>query len=288
MIKLGIIGFPLEHSLSPIMHTAALQQLNINGEYLKYEVKEEKLQELLNAFKKNGLKGFNVTIPYKNKIIPYLDEVTETAKLAEAVNTVTIKENGKAIGDNTDIEGFWESLPETIRNKIFSSQATVLGCGGTAKAISIALLKNNVSSLSVFSRNKEKLITFANYLNSKKDKLKAKTKLDFGLTSEINLSNTSLFINTTPVGMYPAVDSSPLKKEELQELPKDAFVYDVIYNPTKTKFLEIAESLNKKTLNGIEMLVRQGANSLKIWLDGVNPPIEIMRMAVVQGLSSSR
>ena len=276
MLKLGIIGYPLEQTLSPVMHTAALQYLNINGHYRAYEVSENELKETFEQLKTSGMKGFNVTIPHKISIIPLLDELTDTAKLVGAVNTVTFKENGKSVGDNTDAMGFWEAIPEDTRKRISlekEKNISIVGCGGSAKAIAIALLLNNTKHIKVYGRDKEKLTNFKNFLDS---------KIEIDLLKNIDLSKTSLLINTTPIGMHPKINSSPVSIQELKKLPSNAIVYDIIYNPPETKLLQDASSLNLKTINGIEMLIRQGAHSLRIWLEQDIAPLGAMRLAVLQ------
>ncbi|MBI3590078.1 MAG: shikimate dehydrogenase [Candidatus Melainabacteria bacterium] len=275
MLKLGIIGYPLEHSLSPVMHTAALQYLNINGHYRAYEVSENELKGIFEQLKGSGMKGFNVTIPHKINIIPLLDELTETAKLVGAVNTVTFKENGKSIGDNTDAMGFWEAIPENLRKIIPGKSVSILGCGGSAKAIVAALLLNDTKHIKVYGRDEEKLTNFKNFLDS---------RIEIDLLKNIDLSKTSMLVNTTPVGMHPKTNNSLISIQELKKLPADAIVYDIIYNPSETKLLKDARSLNLKTINGIEMLIRQGAYSLRIWLEQDIAPLGAMRLAVLQSL----
>ena len=280
MLKLGIIGFPLEHSLSPIMHTAALQHLNVSGQYKAYEIKEGDLEKVFSGLKKNGLRGFNVTIPYKTKIIPLLDELTLTAKLIEAVNTVTIKSNGKTIGDNTDVSGFWDSIPDNYKKKMHKTTASVLGCGGSARAVCLALIQNNLNTLKVYGRNKQKLDKFQDFLLGIKKKTNSKTKIEIETLNNINLSGSSLLINTTPIGMSPNINDSPVEKDKLSELSKDALVYDIIYNPKETRLLKYAKELNLKPLNGIEMLIRQGHASLCIWLGEKVSALNVMRITI--------
>lgn len=280
MLKLGIIGFPLEHSLSSVMQTAALQHLNISGEYKAYEVKESDLEKVFNDLKKNGLKGFNVTIPYKTKILPLLDELTLTAQLAEAVNTVTIKSNGKTIGDNTDVSGFWDSIPDDYKKKLHKITASILGCGGSARAVCLALIQNNLNTLKIYGRDKQKLDKFQGFLLEIKKKTNSKTNIETAMLNNIHLSDSSLLINTTPIGMHPDINDSPVAKDKLSELSKDALVYDIIYNPKETKLLKYAKELNLKTTNGIEMLIRQGHASLCIWLGKKVSALNIMRITI--------
>ena len=282
MLKLGIIGFPLEHSLSPIMQTAAMQQLNISGEYKAFEIKEEDLEKVFNDLKKNELRGFNVTIPYKTKIIPFLDELTLTAQLIGAVNTVTIESNGKTIGDNTDVTGFWGSIPDEYKKKMPEITTSVLGCGGSASAICLALIQNNLNTLKIYGRNKQKLEKFKDVLLRIKEKTNSKTNIETNVLKNINLTDSSILINTTPLGMYPDINNSPVEKDRLVgatgQLP--LLVYDIIYNPKETMLLKYAKELNLKTMNGIEMLIGQGHASLCIWLGKEVSALGAMRMAM--------
>ncbi len=285
-LKLGIIKSSGTLSLSVMMHTAALQHLNINGEYKAYEVKTEDLEKVFKKLKKENVKGVNVTIPHKINIIPLLDELTDRAKQIGAVNTVTFKDE-KSIGDNTDVSGFWDAIPTRIRENISKKNISILGCGGAAHACAVALLSNNVSSIKIYGRDKNRLDDFKNFLETNVKTPRQNISIKIDLLSNIDLSNTQILINTTPVGMYPNMDKCPIEKEDLKKLPKDAFVYDIIYNPPETKLLQYAKSLGLETLNGIEMLVRQGAASLNIWLEKDIAPLEIMRNAVVETLQWS-
>ena len=283
-IKLGIIRSPQGYSLSTVMQTAALEQLNINGEYKSYEAKPEDLEKLFKKLKDLKVSGVNVTIPHKISIIPFLDELTERAKLIGAVNTVTFKEGGKTIGDNTDSSGFWKGIPEDIRGGLIEREVVMLGCGGAACAVAIAFLSNKIKTLKIYARDKNKLNNFKSTLEQKKEKLKSNTTIEADLLANINLANVSMLVNTTPLGMDPDINSSPVSIDKLKELPDDATVYDIIYKPQETKLLKNARSLKRKTINGVEMLVRQGAESLNIWLEKEVAPLSVMRMAVLESL----
>ena len=282
-LKLGIIKSSGTPSLSVIMHTAALQHLNINGEYKAYEVNPEELEKKIEELKKEKVRGLNITIPHKISIIPLLDELTDRAKQIGAVNTVTFKD-GKSIGDNTDITGFWKAIPEDLKSNLSNKNVVIIGCGGAAHACAIAFLSNNVSSIKIYGRNKKKLDTFKDFLESTVKTPHQGISIEIDLFSNIDLSNTHMLVNTTPLGMYPNSSDCPIKKWDLEKLPKSAFVYDIIYNPLETKLLQYAKSLGLETLNGVEMLVRQGAESLNIWLEKDVAPLEIMRNAVLNSL----
>ena len=288
MLRLGILRSPHGHSLSEVMQNAALQYLNINGEYKAYGVSEDELKNVFEKLKADGIKGLNVTIPHKIKVIKFLDELTDTAKLIGAVNTITFN-NGKSIGDNTDVIGFWESIPEKIRKRNSNKTVAILGCGGAAHAVCTALILNNAKSIKIYGRDRNKLESF------KKHFLKTPrwgdSDVEIGLFDDIDLSDTSFLVNTTPIGMYPNINDMPIKKEQLKKLLVETsrrgvstFVYDIIYNPPETKLLQDAKSLGLQTLNGVEMLVRQGAASLNIWLEKEIAPVSVMRMAVLRSL----
>ena len=283
MLKLGIVKSSNSHSLSSLMHTAALQHLNIKGEYKVYEVSTENLKILFDELKQNGIKGLNVTIPHKISVIPLLDELTERANLIGAVNTITFND-GKSTGDNTDVTGFWEGIPLDIRNKLPGNNVVLLGYGGSACAIAIALIHNDVKSITVYGRDKKKLSMFKEFIDSKTKKLHRNVSTSINTLNDIDLSYAFMLINATPIGMAPDTDSSPVKKEDLKKLPNDSLVYDIIYKPQETKLLKDARSLKLKTLNGVEMLVRQGAASLNIWLGKEVAPINVMRLTVEQSL----
>lgn len=285
-IKLGIIKAPGSISLSSVMMTAAIQQLNINAEYKPYEAKPEELESVFEKLKKEKVKGINVTMPHKINIIPLLDSLTDRAKQIGAVNTVIFKD-GKAIGDNTDSNGFWNAIPEDIRANIKDKNISILGCGGATHACVIALIVNNVTKIKIYGRNKNKLDDFKDFLETTVKMSRQGPSIEIDLLSNIDLSNTHILINTTPIGMDPNTNDSPTEKKDLQRLPKDAFVYDIIYKPQETKLLQDAKFLGLKTLNGVEMLLRQGAESLNIWLEKDIAPLEIMRNAVMDSLELS-
>ena len=289
MLKFGILRSPTGHSLSEVMQTAALQHLNIKGEYKAYGVSKEDLKKVFLELKANGVKGLNVTIPHKIDIIPLLDELTERAKLIGAVNTITFQEDGKTTGDNTDVIGFWEAISEEVRKKIPLNKVSILGCGGAAHAVATALILNRTKHIKIYGRNKDKFDDFKRFFLQGKETLQwnISTTIETDLISNIDLSNTFLLVNTTPLGMYPNINDSPIKKDDLNKLPKDSFVYDIIYKPKETKLLQYAKTLGLQTLNGVEMLVRQGAASLNIWLGESIAPIGAMRTAILNELEKT-
>jgi shikimate dehydrogenase len=284
MIKLGILKSHGGKSSSKPMHSAALNNLGIEGEYTVYECLPEDLKKTFDELRKNKVRGVNVTIPHKIPVMSLVDKISERAKLIGAVNTIIFEEDGKSTGENTDMHGFWNAIPKEIREQANGKDVALLGAGGAACACAVAFIQNEVKTLKIYARDMNKLKAFKTELESKN--LKSQTKIEIDLLENIDLSNTFILTNTTPVGMYPNSDSSPVKLEDLKKLPKGGLVYDIVYNPFETVLLKDAKSLGYKTLNGVEMLVLQGAESLKMWLKRNDVPVDVMRDAVVKSLLS--
>ncbi|OGI00209.1 MAG: shikimate dehydrogenase [Candidatus Melainabacteria bacterium GWF2_32_7] len=274
MIKLGIIGYPLGHSLSPTMHNAALKQLSIEGNYAALETEPEKLEERIKFLKDEGFRGFNVTIPHKVEIIKYLDNIDNFAKVVGAVNTVIIDENKRLHGYNTDVYGFIQAIPEGIRENLAGKKAAVLGSGGAARAVLVGLIELGIKEISIFARNQQKSLELKEVILKNFSEVEINC---FDLNKNIDLSGFSIVVNTTPLGMQGGNEViSPLSEESVATLSKDALVYDIVYKPQKTKLLENAEKRGLKTLNGLEMLILQGAKGFELWT-GQKPSVEIMR-----------
>jgi len=242
----GLLGEKLGHSVSPEIHHKVFSIMNIEGAYKKFEVSKEDLGKVADSIKTLKIKGVNVTIPYKRDIMPYLDFIADEAKKIDAVNTILLKDN-KLYGYNTDYYGFGTIIN---RNKVETNDkvAMVLGTGGASKAVVTYLLDNNVSKLYLVSRSK-------NVVSSYDD-----SRVEYITYEEIKHVKGDIIVNTTPVGMYPNIDASPVSEDIIDN-------FDIIYNPRKTKFLEIGENLNKKICGGLEMLVGQAIKSEEFWQD---------------------
>ncbi|NJO94288.1 MAG: shikimate dehydrogenase [Hydrococcus sp. RM1_1_31] len=276
---LGVIGDPVEHSLSPVMQNAAIADLGVDYVYVPFPIKQENLKMAIAGFEAIGVIGFNITIPHKQAIIPLLSEVSQTAKMVGAVNTVWHTEKGW-IGTNTDVEGFLAPLKPL---EIDWQQVTpvILGNGGAARAVVVGCAELGCQQISVVGRDRAKLEQFSQSW--------ADTPLQADLTvhewSKLPglLPKTKLLINTTPIGMYPKTDESPVNPEFMEKLPVNAIAYDLIYTPNPTQFLAQAKKRGAIAIDGLEMLVQQGASALKIWLE--QPvPVEIMRRSLQQHL----
>lgn len=244
MMKLGLIGEKLSHSLSPQIHAEIMRQRGTTGSYDLIEISRESFEKEFRALKNSDYRGVNVTIPYKEAVIPLLDEISPQAKYIGAVNTILFKD-GKAKGYNTDYDGFLALLNHnniTVKGKA----AVILGSGGAAKAVAKGLLDLGIYDLTIVSRGKQNF--HGNYTVS------------YEYFKEINIKS-DLLINCTPVGMHPYVNVSPIPKENINA----EIVIDLIYNPPKTLLLKYAEELGIRGINGSHMLREQAVKAQDIW-----------------------
>ena len=259
---LGIIGDPVEHSLSPVMQNAAIRKLGVDYIYIPFPVKPENLATALEGFANIGVMGFNATIPHKQAIIPLLSEITNTAKLVGAVNTVWRTETGWK-GTNTEVIGFLAPL-KPLHCNWNTIKPIILGNGGAARAVVVALAQLGCPHICVVGRNRDKLEQFQqSWSNS-------------GLTASITVHSwdelsgmvpeTELLVNTTPIGMFPNTGYSPVDSSLWKKLPSTALAYDLIYIPSPTQFLQDAQQEGLMIIDGSDMLVYQGAAALEIWL----------------------
>lgn len=244
----GVLGEKLPHSISPEIHEKIFSMLNIKGAYKVFEVEKEDLSKFADSLKVLKIKGTNVTIPYKEDVMKYLDSISLEAKKIGAVNTIHLK-NNKLYGYNTDYFGFGTIIDKNdveVEGKV----AVVLGTGGASKAVVTYLLDKNIKKIHLVSRSKS--ITFE-YEDP---------RVEYDIYEDIEDVKGDIIINTTPVGMYPNVGVSPVQENIIANFTT---LIDIIYNPRKTKFLEIGENLNKKVCGGLEMLVGQAIKSEEIW-----------------------
>ncbi len=279
--KFGVIGHPIAHSLSKPMHEAVFKKLNLPHTYDAIDVIPENLKQFIETTDYDGL---NVTIPHKVEVMKHLDEIKNEAKQIQAVNTISFSQlptpnsqlqQSKIVGDNTDWVGFQESLKEEGIN-LQNKNVLVIGAGGVSRAILVSL-KNNNANIILTNRTKQKAINLNQQLN-----LNAKI-IDYQeLTTKNQLPEADIIVNTTSIGMHPNTEQSPIPKEFLKP---NHIIFDAVYNPLKTKLIKDAESIGCKTISGVNMLVHQGAQSLRIWL-GINPPIEIMKKEVLKKLNN--
>ncbi|MGK7933293.1 MAG: shikimate dehydrogenase [Microcystaceae cyanobacterium] len=260
---LGIIGHPVSHSLSPVMQNAAIAVLGLDYIYLPFPIEPSRLEDGLKGFQAMGLRGFNATIPHKQTIIPYLSEISQEAQLVGAVNTVKWTEQGW-YGTNTDVEGFLAPL-KTLKQSWQQITPVILGNGGAARAVVVGCWQLGCPEIHVVGRNAQKLKTF--WQSWQQTPLKDAVKCHNWENLSGLLSQTKLLVNTTPVGMSPNTDETPVTEEIMKQLSNNAIAYDLIYNPSPTLFLQMAQQQGAIVIDGLEMLVQQGAKALELWLE---------------------
>jgi shikimate dehydrogenase len=270
---LGIIGDPVEHSLSPVMHNAAIASLGLDYIYVPFPVKPGDLTTVLAGFNAVNLSGFSITIPHKQEIIPLLNEITEDAVNIGAVNTVWRTASGWK-GTNTDAEGFVAPL-KLLDRDWSKTTPVILGHGGAARAVIAGLANLGCSEIHVVGRNIDKLARFyQSWSHAPKITTLLKIHNWDNLSSLIPAAD--LLVNTTPVGMSPNAETSLVEASLIQKLKPKAIAYDLIYTPNPTQFLKLAQAQGIMAIDGLEMLLQQGVAALQIWLQ--QPvPVEVMR-----------
>ncbi len=257
----GIIGQPLSHSLSPAMHNAAFKALQMDAEYHLFPLKESELEAFFASLKKkdNRIRGFNVTVPYKEVVLKYMDLLSPFAQKVKAINTVTVAADGRLEGFNTDGPGFLTHLTE-LKIKTQHQRISLLGAGGTARSILavLCLLPERPETILIYNRHYEKALELIRDLGLRMDAscLEAVKSVD-----SLNVELADLLINTTSVGLK-AEDPCLIKEESFHS---NLWVYDVIYNPFETKLLALAKSKGARTVNGLGMLFYQGVLAFQHW-----------------------
>ncbi len=268
----GVIGHPIKHSLSYLMHNEAFRLGKINSTYLSFDVIASNLKDALKGMKALGIRGFNITLPFKETIIQYLDEVSEEASVVGAVNTI-VNENGKLFGYNTDTNGVFETL-SPHKDKITEKTISVIGAGGAARSVIFTLIRKfKPAKINIINRTKQRAETLSDYFYSK---MNYEELVPYELVPPDLISvfkESSMIINATASGMFPKTEDSPLEIEDV--FNEGQIVFDVIYNPLKTKFLEIAEKQGAAVINGLKMFVEQGARSYEIWTGEQMPKAKV-------------
>ena len=266
MNKYLVIGNPIEHSLSPLLHNYWIKKNNLKATYDKKEANSDDLKNLIEKVREKNISGINVTVPFKKEIIPHLDRLTLDAEVTRSVNTIFSTNEGKIVGHNTDIGGFENAIKDT-KYSLLEKRALVLGSGGVAPSIIFALYKMKVSSVTLTNRTKSKAEYLQNLYNNtiiKENSWNEIKVVDWGELPEFDM-----VVNATSVG---------LKKDEnldldFSKIGKNKFFYDVIYNPKKTNFLNKGNDLGNKIENGKKMFIFQAAEAFKIW-HNVQPNID--------------
>lgn len=265
----AVVAKPIKHSISPFIHNTAFEKTAVNGVYLAWEIGVEDLEATVDNIRRYNMFGINLSMPYKQEVIQYLDELAPSARLIGAVNTV-VNENGTLIGYNTDGKGFFKSLPSFA---IQGKKMTILGAGGAATAIIAQAALDNAEEIFVFTRQAsyEKTVRkMAAISHQTKSRIQVLTLEDAdSLQDKINQSD--LLVNGTSLGM----DGISMPLPEKIELPSQILVADVIYQPFETPFLKWARNQNATAINGLGMLLYQGAEAFELWTGKIMPSQEI-------------
>lgn len=274
----GLLGYPIKHSFSPAMHNAVFEALSIKAEYRLFEKKPKELTDFFKKLRSGSIGGINVTIPYKEETLRYLDEISQEAELIGAVNTILVK-GESLIGNNTDGSGFVLSLKKEAGIGPQDKKIVIIGAGGASRAISVHLAQEKAANIILSDIIPDKAEKLASHIRKNISRVKVSTVKKEELNSGVRTAD--ILINATPVGMKPA-DPLPIDPRILH--PR-LLVCDLIYNPPKTKLLIEAEKIGAKTLNGLGMLLYQGALAFTIWT-GREAPIEIMARALEKELKT--
>lgn len=277
-----LLGSPCKHSISPMMHNKAFEALGLDYRYLAFEVTEDTLETAVNGLKAMGARGFNLTMPCKNKMVSLCDSLSPAAKLIGAVNTV-VNDNGILIGHNTDGIGYMQSVKDAGYD-IIGKKMVLLGAGGAATAILVQAALDGVKEISVFLR---KTSRFYERAEATAEALRMETGCKIKLCDfndkkllRAELSDSAILVNGTSIGMAPNTDACPLPDSDI--LPAGLIVSDIIYNPKETKLLTMAREKGLPYFNGTYMLLYQGAEAFRLWT-GCDMPIPLIKDAFFKG-----
>lgn len=271
----GLLGSPVAHSISPMMHNEGFQQLNLDYTYLAFDVALEQLPTVVEALRAMNVRGFNLTMPHKNAMCTLCDSLSPAAEIIGAVNTV-VNENGRFIGHNTDGIGYMRALKEDGFD-IVGKKMTILGAGGAATSIFVQAALDGVSEISIFSRRSRFFERAKQIIDILMERTNCKIRLyDFDNPEILRheISESAILINGTSVGMSPNTEHSLIT--DISMFHKDLIVSDVIYNPRETTLLKLAREAGCQTQNGLYMLLYQGAEAFKLWT-GEEMPIAIIK-----------
>ncbi|MCS7229207.1 MAG: shikimate dehydrogenase [Candidatus Kryptonium sp.] len=280
----GLIGHPVSHSFSPLIHNTAFEILELNYKYVTFDVLPENLNDALRGIVALGIKGVNVTIPHKETVIENLDNVSPEARIVGAVNTI-VNENGVLSGYNTDVYGFTESLKK-YKDMITNTPAFIFGAGGSARAVIYSLITNfQPERIVIANRDISRAERVARYFSQVLGYKNFEVKEFFFPEIAGDIKSARLVVNTTPIGMHPNIDDLPVQSDEI--FHEGQIVYDLVYNPSITKFLKIAQNKGAKVISGVEMLILQASKSFELWT-GKEMPISEIKKFLLPKLKSRK
>jgi len=275
----GLLGQPVNHSLSPIMHNAAYEEMGLDWCYLAIPCSKANLKKVTTALRLIDCKGLNITIPHKQEVLKACEKLTNVANNIQAVNTLIPEKNNQWIGANTDIEGFLMPLKN---QNLINKNVIVIGCGGSARAVVMGLSSLNIKKITVIGRNDNSLNIFVK--NMKNLLLKSNISIEGINNKKLNVTpyieEADLIVNTTPIGMNSKEtkqENFPLGYQIWDKLSNKTILYDLIYTPRPTQWLKLGQQKDCITIDGLEMLVQQGALSIKLWSGFNDVPIQIMK-----------
>lgn len=284
MRRFAVIGHPVAHSLSPLLHERAYELLRLDCMYESYDILPEALPAVLRDFREQGFAGLNVTLPHKEAIAKLVDSMSDEAKAVGAVNTILFQ-GEKIAGDNTDVYGFAASV-EPVRKSIEGRTVLLLGAGGSARAVLYSLLSRfRPGEIIVANRDEER----GNELLRHFSRHAGRTRLTRGSIEPSKLGSmlvrSDLIVNCTPIGLSPDVDGCPVKEDTA--FRSEQVVVDLIYTPLQTRLLGLAARSGARTISGLEMFLHQGARSFELWL-GQRMPVDTLRPVIVNELEHQR
>ena len=279
MYKLGIIGYPLSHSISAAIQKAGFESLGIEGSYDVLETPPEELIPRIKYLKTNGYNGFNVTIPLKVPMSLFLDDIDDYANIAGCVNTVKIEDDKSFTGYNTDIYGFKTAIPAEFNLR--GKTASILGTGGAARAAVVGLSERGVEKVDFYTRN---IINSRQTLDYMRAKFPDITFNVYQIQNIRSLRDSAIIVNATPIGMKGFMaNEMPLENKDLDNLTPETIIYDIVYNPIKTVLISEAQKRGLRTISGLDMLIYQAQRAIEIWTNKT-PDVKLMKIAAMEAL----
>ena len=282
----GLLGQPVNHSLSPVMHNAAYAEMGLDWCYLAIPCDKTNLNKVITTLRLVDCKGLNITIPHKQEVLKACNKLTQIASDTKAVNTLIPEKNNHWIGANTDVEGFLAPLKN---HNLMNKNVVVIGYGGSARAVITGLNSLDIKKVTIIGRNENSLNNFVtsmnNLLSKKHISIQGINNKKINVTPYIE--EADLIINTTPIGMNAEItekENIPLGNEIWNSLSSQTILYDLIYTPRPTKWLKLGQQKNCFTIDGLDMLVEQGALSIRLWSGFNDVPIKIMKSSAEKHL----